>query len=208
MEWNEMENNFSIFHTGKFLPFDCHSILKIFHSVFHTTVFFHIPFQTSMLKKFKTGSNATYILHHCNVSNHSWMCDVVRVTIQRCNNGICIHNAHGLIQMRSQDLGFAGPNQTPHGMTSEIFKKRAFLSEKEWKIRSRGTGLARYKDFAKGKWIKQLVKKFYKYIKIGRRGKLITATQTFHRRGLGVDSPAAGGYGIWKQRPRLPGNFL
>ena len=35
-------------------------------------------------------------------------------------------------------------------------------------------------EFAKGKGLEPQVKKFYKYIKIGRRGKQISATETNH----------------------------
>ena len=35
-----MEDDFSIFHTGNFLSFHCHSILKIFHSIFHSILKF------------------------------------------------------------------------------------------------------------------------------------------------------------------------
>ena len=37
---NGMEDDFSIFHTGNFLPFHFHSILKIFHSIFHSILKF------------------------------------------------------------------------------------------------------------------------------------------------------------------------
>ena len=41
MEWNGMEDDFSIFHTGNFLPFHFHSILKIFHSILKFSSVFH-----------------------------------------------------------------------------------------------------------------------------------------------------------------------
>ena len=43
-----MEEDFSIFHTGNFLPF--HTKNLSFHIPFHTKIFFHIPFHTSILK--------------------------------------------------------------------------------------------------------------------------------------------------------------
>ena len=54
-----------------------------------------------------------------------------------------MHITHGLMQRRSQDFGLGGgPNRTSHGMTSsEIFKKRYFLRDKELKIKSWGSGL-------------------------------------------------------------------
>ena len=57
-------------------------------------------------------------------------------------------------------------------------------------IKSWGSGLAHNQDFAKGEGLESQVKKFYKYIKIGKRGEQISATQTYHRRGLGVEPPA------------------
>ena len=58
--WYGMEDDFSIFHTGNFLPFHTKNLLfhipfhtKIFfHIQFHTKIFFHIPFHTSIPKKF------------------------------------------------------------------------------------------------------------------------------------------------------------
>ena len=41
MVWNGMEDDFSIFHTGNFLPFHFHSILKIFHSILKYSSIFH-----------------------------------------------------------------------------------------------------------------------------------------------------------------------
>ena len=40
MVGNEMEDDFSIFRTGNFLPFYFHSMLKIFHSIFHPVLKF------------------------------------------------------------------------------------------------------------------------------------------------------------------------
>ena len=49
MVWNGMEDDFSIFHTGNFLPFHFHSVLKTFHSIFHSIVKFSSIFH-SILK--------------------------------------------------------------------------------------------------------------------------------------------------------------
>ena len=46
MVWNRMEDDFSIFHTGHFLPFHTKNL------PFHTKIFFHIPFHISIPKKF------------------------------------------------------------------------------------------------------------------------------------------------------------
>ena len=56
--------------------------------------------------------------------------------------------------------------------------------------------MAHTQDSAKGERLEPQVKKFYnKYIKVRRGGKQISATQTYHRRGLGAVPPAPGGYG-------------
>ena len=41
MVWNGMEDDFSIFHSGNFLPFHFHSIPKIFHSILKFSSIFH-----------------------------------------------------------------------------------------------------------------------------------------------------------------------
>ena len=46
MVWNGMEDDFSIFHTGNFLPFHFHSIPKIFHSIFHSILRFSSIFHS------------------------------------------------------------------------------------------------------------------------------------------------------------------
>ena len=47
--WYGMEDNFSIFHTGNFVPFHFHSIPKIFHFIFHSMLKFSSTFH-SILK--------------------------------------------------------------------------------------------------------------------------------------------------------------
>ena len=44
--WYGMEDDFSIFHTGTFLPFYFHFILKIFHSIFHSILKFSSIFHS------------------------------------------------------------------------------------------------------------------------------------------------------------------
>ena len=46
MVWNGMEDDFSIFHTGNFLPFHFYSIVKIFHSIFHSILKFSSIFHS------------------------------------------------------------------------------------------------------------------------------------------------------------------
>ena len=47
-----------------------------------------------------------------------------------------------------------------------------------------GSGLACNQGFAKEEGLELQVQKFYKYIKIGRREQITSATQTYHRREL------------------------
>ena len=104
-----------------------------------------------------------------------------------------MHFAHGLMLKRIQDFDLRKPNRNSHTMTSsEIFKKKGFLWDKEWTIRSSelGSGLAHNQGFAKEKGLELLVQKFYKYIEIGRREQ-ISATQTYHRRELRL-------WGLWQ----------
>ena len=118
--------------------------------------------------------------------------------------------AHGLMHRRSQDFGLGGgPNCKLHAITSsEIFKKRDFLRDKKEKISSWGSTLASNKDFAEGEGLEPQVKKFYKYIKIGRRGKQISATQTNFRQGLGPKPPVTKRYGGLGAKPQPLGDFL
>ena len=58
--WYGMEDDFSIFHTGSFLPF--HFILKIFPSILKFSSIFHSYFPC---QRFWTGSKATNILLLC-----------------------------------------------------------------------------------------------------------------------------------------------
>ena len=118
MVWNGMEDDFSIFHTGNFLPFHFHLILKIFHSIFHSILkfssIFHFVLKFSSIfhsilpyqRNFWTGSNAMDILLLCNVvSNRSWMC-ANNTKMQRLVSGM--HIAHGLMHRRSLDFELEG----------------------------------------------------------------------------------------------------
>ena len=61
--------------------------------------------------------------------------------------------AHGLMHRRSQDFGLGGGlNRKSHGMmSSEVFEKREFLWDKELKIKSLESDLARNQDLLPGK---------------------------------------------------------
>ena len=44
--WHGMEDDFFIFHSGNFLPFHFHFMLKIFHSIFHSLLKFSSIFRS------------------------------------------------------------------------------------------------------------------------------------------------------------------
>ena len=58
-------------------------------------------------------------------------------------------------------------------------------------------GLARNQNFAKKEELEAQVKKFYKNIKIGRRGKQVNATQTYHRQWYGGCPQLPGAMAVW-----------
>ena len=64
MVWNGMEDDFSIFHTGNFPPFHFHSILKIFHSIFHSTLKFSSIFHSILPYQGKFRPEATCNLYY------------------------------------------------------------------------------------------------------------------------------------------------
>ena len=79
-----MEDDFSIFHAGNFFPFDFHSVLKIYHFIFHFIPKFSCVFHTSIPKFFFNWRqrNALFVSSHVKVnvcelllvSNHSQRC--------------------------------------------------------------------------------------------------------------------------------------
>ena len=106
MVWHEMEDDFSIFHTGNFLPFYFHSILKIFHARFHSKLKFSSIFQTKEILDWKQCNAYFVALHLWNVvSNHSWRC-ANNTMMPRPVSGI--HNAHGLMHRCSLDFELGG----------------------------------------------------------------------------------------------------
>ena len=153
MEWNGMEDDFSVFHTGNFRPFHFRSILKVFHSIFHSILNFlpfSIPyFHTKESEDWKQCNVYFAALHLCNVvSNRSWRC-VNNTKMPQSVSGMPI--AHGLMHRRSQDFGMGGGlNRKSHAVTlSKIFKKRDFLWDKKWNIKSWGSAFARNQDLLK-----------------------------------------------------------
>ena len=63
MEWNGMEDYFSLFHTGNFLPFHFHFVLKIFHSIFHSLLKFSPIFHSILPYQGKFRPEATRTLY-------------------------------------------------------------------------------------------------------------------------------------------------
>ena len=77
-------------------------------------------------------------------------------------------------------VGGRGRNRTSHATTSLKFSKRGtFYGTKNERSKAGGLVLLVTRIFLKGKTRTQ-VKKFYKCIKSWRRGKQISATQTYH----------------------------
>ena len=124
MVWNGMEDDFSIFHTGNFLPFHTKNLL--FHIPFHTKIFFHIPFHTKIffhipfhikicfhipfhtkeILDWKQCNVYFVALHLCNVvSNRSWR-RANNTKMQRPVSGM--HIADGLMHRRSLDFELRG----------------------------------------------------------------------------------------------------
>ena len=142
--WHGMEDDFSIFHTCNFPPFHFHSILKIFHSIFHSILkfssIFHsiLPYQRkfrleAMQRKFCCFAPLRCCKH--------WRC-VNDTKMPQPVSGMRI--AHGLLHRRSQDFGLGV------GLNRKSFAMR-FFWDKEWKIKSWGSAFARNQDFLKEK---------------------------------------------------------
>ena len=107
-----MEDDFSIFHTGNFLPFYFHFVLKIFHSILIPfQIFFHIPFHTSIPRKQCNVYFAPLRLYKQPLVN-------VRETTQRCNDPylVCtLHMVYCIGVARIFDWG-RGPNRKSHAI--------------------------------------------------------------------------------------------
>ena len=72
--WYGIKDDFSIFHTGNFLPFHFHSIPFPFYTKnfpLHAKIFFHIPFHTSIPRNYlqwqhqKFSEGGTFIEQRC-----------------------------------------------------------------------------------------------------------------------------------------------
>ena len=140
MVWNGMEDDFSIFHTGNFLPFHFHSLLKIFLSIFNFSSIFHsilsyqekfrpeamrnfcctfttlsviLPLVAHEGKQYRTIHLIPYLKHYRND---------LPVPLKLTQHKYINHN-------RSQDFWFGrgGAKQKSHAMTkSNIFKRWDF----------------------------------------------------------------------------------
>ena len=66
--WYGMEDDFSIFHTGNFLPVHFQSMLRLFHSIFHSILkfsfIFHsiLPYQDKLRPKATRNLNSTFAM--------------------------------------------------------------------------------------------------------------------------------------------------
>ena len=60
--WNGMEDDFSIFHTGNFLPFHLYYVLKIFHSILKFSSIFCsiLPYQGKFRPKATPNLHCTF----------------------------------------------------------------------------------------------------------------------------------------------------
>ena len=65
MEWNGMEDDFSIFNTGNFGSFHFHSIPKVFHSIFHSILEFSSKFHSILPYQRKCRREAMQRLFCC-----------------------------------------------------------------------------------------------------------------------------------------------
>ena len=89
MVWNGMEDDFSVFHTGNFLPFHFNSIPKIFHSIFHSILkfssIFHsiLPYQRNFRLE---AMQRKYILLLCTFAMLLAAARKGAPTILRCND--------------------------------------------------------------------------------------------------------------------------
>ena len=147
------------------------SILKIFHYIFHSILKFSSIFHSILPYQRNFRLEAMQRIFCCFaslnvVSNRSWRC-VNNIKMQQPVSGM--HIAHGLMYRRSQDFGLGeGLNRKSHAITSsEIFEKRDFLWDKEWKIKSWRSDLARNQDLLKGKDQNCKLKSFTYISKLG-----------------------------------------
>ena len=116
MVWNGMEDDFSIFHTGNFLPFHFHSIPKIFHSILKFSSIFHSILKFSSIFHSIPSYQRNFRLE---VIQRIFCCfaplqcckqPLVRYAdntkMQRLVSGM--HIAHGLMHRRSLDFELGG----------------------------------------------------------------------------------------------------
>ena len=100
-----MEDNFSIFHSGNFLPFHFHSIPKIFHSIFHSILKFSSIFYSIL----KFSSTFHSILPYqrnfrLELMQRIFCCFITKM--QRPVSGMRF--AHGLMHRRSLNFELGG----------------------------------------------------------------------------------------------------
>ena len=136
----------------------------------------------------------TFIYFEDDSNESRWQCTLrVRLNIDRQRIVpwlVCIGGA------RILDWGKAQTANSYDDVIRYFQKKRFFVGQrmKDQKLRF---GLARNQNFAKGEELEPHVKKFYKNIKIGRRGKQVNATQTYHRQWYGGSPQSPEAMAVW-----------
>ena len=100
-----------------------------------------------------------------------------------------MHIAQGVMQIgETWTLDWGAKPQITRNEVIRNFRKKRFFTEQRMEDQKLEVWFGTKPGFANK--IEPKVKKFYKYIKIGRRGYQISATQTYHRMGLGADPHA------------------
>ena len=105
MVWNGMEDDFSIFHTGNFLPFHFHSIPKIFHSISHSIPKFSSIFH-SILKFSSIFHSILPYQRNFRLESMQRIFCCFNTKMQRPVSGM--HIAHGLMHRRSLNFELGG----------------------------------------------------------------------------------------------------
>ena len=92
--WHEMEDDFSTFHTGNFRPLHFHSILKVFHFIFHSILKFSSIFHSILPYQRKFRLEAMQRIFCCFASLQCYKQPLVKVRQQYQDATIGIWNAY------------------------------------------------------------------------------------------------------------------
>ena len=172
MVWNGMEDDFSLFHTGNFLPF--HFTLKIFNSIVHSVLEFSSIFHSILRYQGKFRPEATRNLHrtfatlsvlqqgkqygamHLIPYLKHYRNDLPQKFTQHKNiNHRCSHNFW---------LGWGGKTQFTCNDSVRNFQKMGFLRERYRRMEGQKPGpvcVAHNHDFAKERDLQPTVIKFF-----------------------------------------------